>query len=500
MYLEHFGLAVNPFGLSPKLDFLFKSSSFEESMAHLIYGIDNSEAIVMITGPIGTGKTMSLQSFLTNLGPTFHSALVTNTQVNSLELLKLILEDLEIDLPPRCDKSDLLILFKDFLLEASLHGRRVIIVIDEAQNLPLEVLEEVRLLTNLGQGDLQPVQIILVGQTELESLVNQPKLAQLKQRIRVHYRLDPLSRKEVADYLNHRMKVAGGEEKVFKTSAVDRIFQLSKGVPRVVNSLAGSALLSAFVAGRKNVLPEDIDEPEEATLPEPVAGAAPDKQSAASREAARETGQRRGWVAAVLILIALGAAAVYFANDIQAYYASLTARDPGTPPAISPGIPPVADAQPSASELPVFPVAVSSLAQPDQNSSVVAGADSATFGQVGDEAPHDFTAEALPVETEKPVISGQAPLGEQPRPRGDFFVHLASFRKGERARAFVDSLAAMHRDAVVKSVDISGKTWYRVYLGPFLSREEARVRVEAIRRESDLKYFKIVEMPDGPGA
>ena len=273
MYLEHFGLGVNPFSLSPKLDFLFKSGTFEESMAHLVYGLDNHEAIVLITGAIGTGKTMALQSFLTSLGPRFEFALITNTRVTAIELLKLILEDLGVGLPVEADKSDLLILFKDYLNRASREGKMVLLVVDEAQNLEPEVLEEIRLLTNLGQGETQPVQIILVGQPELEETVNRPDLAQIRQRIRVHYNLDPLSREETEEYINHRMAVAGCGRNVFTAGAIDRIFKASHGVPRLVNTMAGEALLSAFVAGHEMVQPGDIEEDQDlrfTTGPVPV--------------------------------------------------------------------------------------------------------------------------------------------------------------------------------------------------------------------------------------
>src|SRR5512145_2572914 len=144
MYLEHFGLTVSPFGISPRLDFLYKSGAFEESMAHLVYGLDSSEAIVMITGAIGTGKTMAVQSFLSYLGDRYMSALVTNTCVDGRELLKLILDDLGAPFDAGADKSDLLIAFKKFLIEAGREGKRIVIVIDEAQNLARGVLEEIR--------------------------------------------------------------------------------------------------------------------------------------------------------------------------------------------------------------------------------------------------------------------------------------------------------------------------------------------------------------------
>ena len=189
MYLEHFNLSVSPFGISPRLDFLYKSGAFEEGMAHLLYGLESREALVMITGAIGTGKTMAIQSFLSSLGDGYVSALVTNTTVDGRELLKLILDDLGAPIDRGADKSDLLIAFKQFMIDEGRQGRRIIIIIDEAQNLASGVLEEIRLLTNLGQGEDQPVQIILVGQPELAATVDRPDLAQLKQRIRVHCRL-----------------------------------------------------------------------------------------------------------------------------------------------------------------------------------------------------------------------------------------------------------------------------------------------------------------------
>ena len=265
MYHNHFGLRTSPFGLSPRLNFVFRSGAFEENMVHLVYGLENSEAITMITGPVGSGKTLAIQSFLDKLGSQYSFALVTNTQVNSIELLKLILEDLDIPTPIGCDKSDLLILFKNYLFEEHSNSRRVLIVIDEAQNLAPDSLEEVRLLTNIGQGDYQPVQIVLVGQPELEPLINSTGLSQLRQRIRVHYRLTPLLADEIGDYLKYRMEVAGCKVRVFSTGAVSRIFQFSNGIPRLVNALANAALLSAFVDGRMEVKSKDIV-PEEAGI------------------------------------------------------------------------------------------------------------------------------------------------------------------------------------------------------------------------------------------
>jgi general secretion pathway protein A len=260
MYLDHFGLATAPFSLSPRLEFLYTSTPFEETIAHLVFGLENQEAITLISGPIGSGKTMTIHSFISHLSPQYATALVNSTQVTPTELLKLILEDLGVTLSADTDKSDLLISFKDFLIRRQQEGGRVLVIIDEAQNLSTSCLEEIRLLTNLGQFESQPVQMVLVGQPELETTVNQPQLAQLRQRIRVRYRISPLSREEVAGYIRHRMSVAGCQHSVFAKDAVDTIFRRSEGIPRLVNTLAGDALLAAFVENSATVTAAHVAE------------------------------------------------------------------------------------------------------------------------------------------------------------------------------------------------------------------------------------------------
>lgn len=516
MYLEHFGLAVNPFSLSPKLEFLYKSDAFQESMAHLLYGVDNSEAITMITGAIGTGKTMSLQSFMASLGPGFRSALVTNTRVTDLELLKLILEDLEVGFPVGCDKSDLLILFKDFLLEANRTGSRVVIVIDEAQNLSREVLEEVRLLTNLGQGDQQPVQVILVGQPELEAVVNQPQLAQLRQRIRVHYRLSPLSRKEVEEYLDHRMAVAGCRDKVFKPKAIDRIMEFSEGVPRLVNSLAGNALLSAFVAGRKAVLPEDVDLPDgigaapavtsrtapppEAVIPPPppepavrVPPAPSPAEPAFARYAAHRRPRRRVPVfLPVIVLLVLAVAALFATGFLDGLIEDVSSRFERR------GGPAQVALSPATGER-------SLPAKPDSGSTdPVAGAGAGSNGEAAastavDTAPSSWV-QVIP---QDPLVleamdqdSGEPPaaLGQTPPavsvPSG-FYIHVESFLEIERAEVSLDRLARHGRHGVIRSELVKGEPYFRVYAGPFPDRETAVEEAERLQAEVGLEYHHI---------
>lgn len=487
MYLDHFGLHANPFGLSPKLDFLFRSGAFEESMAHLVYGVDNGEPLVMITGPIGTGKTMAIQSFLNHLGEHFETALVTNTRVDGRELLKLILDDLGVNPPPGSDKSDLLIAFKSHLLANSAAGRRVLIVVDEAQNLKPDALEEIRLLTNLGQGDDQPVQLVLVGQPELEDVVDSPGLRQLRQRIRVHYRLEPLSRAEVEGYVHHRMAVAGSETEVFSRGALDRIYELSTGVPRVVNTLANEGLLAAYVAGRRSVRAEDIEAPRARTRPaaEMPAGVEKAPQAArpdrAERTAdavaavhgapafvyARPRRRRRrtaAWVVPVVVLAVVGAVVgLYFLTDLFA-----SAMGPAAVPMVE--VPPTAVDEPL--EIAADEPLQTAAADIDDEPLPAAAADTVTLVPA---AAGDGTT-AVPA----PTVPG-----------GEWSVHIGSFRTEDRAISYAADLGTHAPGAFYRYDLVRGVGWYRVYIGPYGDRATALAEAHRLQTELGVRYYKI---------
>ncbi len=476
MYLEHFELSVNPFSLSPKQDFLYHSNAFAESMAHLIYGVDSGEALVMITGPIGTGKTTAIQSFLTNLGPQFATALVTNTRITGRELLKLVMDDLGVEVPAQADKSDLVIAFKRYLIEGRKPGRRVLIIVDEAQNLRPETLEEIRLLTNLGQGEQQPVQIILVGQPELEATVEQPELAQLRQRIRVHYRLDPLSRQELADYVRHRMAVAGcARDDVFTREALDRIYEFSNGVPRVVNTLANDALLAAFVAERPRVQAQDVERPRVRTVAVaapvvapagvPLVAAADEPASMAvysRRHDADGGGKRlmRRLLPVALVLAAAVVAGYYFFVARPDATEAPTANVPRTPPTVA-----------------VEPVAAAIIGQ-------VAAADTSATGYVEAGAPADSAMADSPV----------TPTATDAQPAENWAVHVVSFRTEDRALTYVRELA-LHSPAAFHRFElVNGVGWYRVYVGPYPSRAAALDDARRMSTDSGFTYFKIVRL------
>ncbi len=253
MYTEFYGLREKPFSLSPDPRFLFLSDSHREALAHLLYGIEQGEGFIAITGEVGTGKTTLCRTLLQRLEPGSEVAFLFNPQLSGLELLQAI--DAEFGLDTR-DKSlrELMDQLNRFLLTKKQEGRRVLLLIDEAQNLDREALEQVRLLSNLETDTAKLIQIVLLGQPELDSLLESPDLRQLRQRISVRWRLRALSASETRDYVRHRLRVAaGGGRDLFTDIALREVHRRSGGVPRLINRLCDRALLAGYGEGVSEV-------------------------------------------------------------------------------------------------------------------------------------------------------------------------------------------------------------------------------------------------------
>jgi general secretion pathway protein A len=259
MYTSFFGLHEKPFSITPDPRYLFMSERHTEALAHLIYGVKEGGGFIQLTGEVGTGKTTLVRTLLQQLPDTADVALVLNPQLSSVEFLAAICEELHVPLPSARDSikalTDALNLF---LLQNHSRGRRTILIVDEAQNLDRDVLEQVRLLTNLETAKQKLLQIILIGQPELREMLAGNDLRQLAQRITGRYHLEPLSREETAAYLEHRIKVAGGVGRLFADAARREIYRLSGGIPRMVNVIADRALLGAFTAEAHQVTPEIV--------------------------------------------------------------------------------------------------------------------------------------------------------------------------------------------------------------------------------------------------
>ncbi len=255
MYTSFFGLNEKPFSITPDPRYLFMSERHGEALAHLVYGVTESGGFIQLTGEVGTGKTTLVRTLLQNRLPeNTDVAVVLNPQLSATEFLATIVEELGID--ENIDAASMKSLtdaLNRYLLDAYAEGRRVILIVDEAQNLAPSVLEQVRLLTNLETAKQKLLQIILIGQPELRELLSRNDLRQLAQRITGRYHLEPLSRDETASYIAHRMKVAGALTDVFEPSAMREVFRLTQGVPRLVNVICDRALLGSYAREQRRV-------------------------------------------------------------------------------------------------------------------------------------------------------------------------------------------------------------------------------------------------------
>lgn len=253
MYTHFFGLSENPFALPPDPRYLYLSLRHQEALAHLMFGITQAGGFVQLTGEVGTGKTMMLRALLERLPDHVDVTLVLYPFLSVEEFLAAICDDLRVPRPDKPGVKALIDALNQYLLDNHAKGRRTVLVIDEAQNLSHEVLEQVRLLTNLETTKEKLLQILLVGQPELNSLLAQRDLRQLAQRITAHYNLKALSPRETAEYVLHRLRVARARSPLFTRSALAAIHRLSGGTPRLINILGDRALLGAYARGKNRV-------------------------------------------------------------------------------------------------------------------------------------------------------------------------------------------------------------------------------------------------------
>jgi len=267
MYESYYGFVEKPFSLTPDPKFLYRSPSHAGAFELLQYAIRRREGFVVITGDIGTGKTTLCRALLEQIDRTTFTALVLNPFLSEEDLLKRILQDFGVvtreeaksGALSRASKQELIDTLYDFLLGLVPLKASAVLIIDEAQNLPLSVLEQIRILSNLETDKEKLLQIILVGQLNLQSLLRAPELRQLDQRVSIRYQLEPLDRDGVAGYVAHRLAIAGGSGSVgFTTRALEMVYRLTSGIPRLINLICDRALLSGFSERTNRITPEMV--------------------------------------------------------------------------------------------------------------------------------------------------------------------------------------------------------------------------------------------------
>lgn len=306
-YAEFFRLTELPFSIAPNPRFLFMSERHREALAHLLFGVVNGNGFVALTGEVGTGKTTLCHCLLEQLPENVDLALILNPRVDARELLATLCDELRIPYPGETASlktlSDAL---STHLLETHARGRNTVLLIDEAQNLSFDVLEQIRLLTNLETSETKLLQIILVGQPELNDLLAQRNLRQLNQRITARYHIHPLSLEECGAYIEHRLSVSGARESLFTPGAIRCIHRLSEGIPRVINTICDRALLGAYSTGTHRVSARIVRRAaDEVLLP------------SSHRRSARKTSWKRLAIASLLLLCGLLAAGLYIDNPAQ---------------------------------------------------------------------------------------------------------------------------------------------------------------------------------------
>lgn len=485
MYKAYYGLERDPFSLDPDLDFLFLSKAHEEAIAHLAFGLEQNEDIILLSGDIGTGKTMALHRLLQLRSGTFVPVLISVTALDFEQLLRMILHKLSPGGELPTGVADLLHRLETILVELRGRGKKVLLVVDEAQNFPVEVLESIRMLLNLARPGGQVLHLVLVGQLGLEEKLNLPELRQFRQRIRVAYRFDYLNAQETAAYVEHRLEVAGGSRKIFKPDALTRIFELSGGVPRLVNHYAGKAMLEGFVTeartlSRHHVVDEEaVPKPVSPTPPAPepqemvVAVAVPKPAAVATeQEFGRRAAGRRGTGRRVVLAAVVVLVLIVSAVSTHQYWK------------------PIFEGNPVPAQIPIVPQQRSVVATPPaavadvpETKGSVPGGELALEVQEADSLGVD-AASASPTLAVIPADSAVA--------GPSYSVHVSSFATEDRAEALAERLRARELSTFVCRITLDeGRVWYRVYVGPFEEEREARVVASDLRKTGIVQYFAL---------
>lgn len=261
MYENFYGFKENPFNLTPDSKYFYPSEKHQEALDSLTYAITERKGFVVITGEIGSGKTTVCRTLLNRLSANTKTSLILNTHLSAKELIATILDDLGVEPVVHGTKSRLLSQLNDFLIQELSQDNNIVLLIDEAQNLTRSVLEEIRMLSNLETEKEKLIQIILMGQPELREKLRMKPLEQFKQRISLYYHLTPLDKKDTEGYIKHRLSQATNNGiDIFTPEAIDRIYEYSTGIPRLINSICDRALLNGFIYGKTTIDLEIIEE------------------------------------------------------------------------------------------------------------------------------------------------------------------------------------------------------------------------------------------------
>ena len=484
MYLDFYKLKERPFNMTPDPRFLYFSGTHQEALANLTYGIESHKGFICISGEVGTGKTLILHTLLRQLSPDTEVAFIYLPSMSFAEVLRYILQ--EWDQEPRADgEAGLLTQLNDFLIERCRQGKTCVLVVDEAQNMPVETLERIRMLSNLETADDKLLQIVLVGQSELDRMLEEQRLRQLRQRIALRYHLRSLQRHEVLGYIAHRLEVAGAlTKKVFTKAALDEIVVHSRGIPRLINVICDNAFLVGFAKGENPVSRDSVRE-----VLRDFSGAAVQPRR-----------RRLRWAAAVGVVVLAAGAAVWRWSPSVWWHSweqisvpddSVPARQeaPPQPKAARVGQPEkVAERTIVAAERPDDPKRV--LVEPGGILGFPSLREDEEEVPATGKRPETVPALALNSDEGGKRIPPPEPAPEaQPaRTTGDFGVQAASFQEEWRTQLCLEQLAQLGYQGIV--LPTPGSSWLRVVVPDLGSRDQAQTLLGLLMERSEFKNGK----------
>jgi general secretion pathway protein A len=443
MHEDYYGFTEKPFSLTPDPKYLFKSQSHASAFELLQYAIRRREGFVVITGDIGTGKTTLCRAILQQLDRKTFTALILNPFLSEEDLLRLILVDFGVvsrDEIKRgrlagVTKQELIDTLNEFLLSLLPLGAGALLIIDEAQNLPLQVLEQIRILSNLETDKEKLLQIVLVGQRNLKDLLRSPELRQLDQRISIRYELEPLNREETTAYIAHRLAIAGGGVVSFAPRALDLVHRYTGGIPRLINLLCDRALLGGYSARTSRITPPIVS-----------AAAGTLDLRMPRRSATVWLRRRAAAFAAGVAVTALVAGGTYGAVKLQDAQAS--AEQLASPPVVDAPAPAAAPVPAARADVPATPPVVPASSEP---------------------------VAAAPPEAVDAVRS--------PGPAVRMSVIVGSFRQPAQAERLSSELEAQGYQVRTSRVDTGARgVWHQVLAGPYADIEQARAAEARIRQ------------------
>jgi type II secretory pathway predicted ATPase ExeA len=483
MYRHHFGLREKPFQIAPSPRFLFPSETHDESRARILYGIEDNRGFVVVYGRVGLGKTTVLLSVLEELDAKTRTALLYQPISSFHDLLRMTAHEFGLGSENR-DEVNLIWDLNEFFIQRLSESEKCVLIVDEAQNLSLEILEKLRTLSNLQTESASLLQIVLVGQPELYDKLSDPRLLQLRQRVGVWHEIESLNREETTDYILHRLQRAGARrpKEIFSVRVCERVHELTGGVPRVINQVCDTALMIAYGKESPQVEVEDVVEAaHELHLVEEEPK--PRETQLAKERPTEELKKSPVWArlsfAAVILLVVLGAIWIFFGGNLRlALRGDRMATGSGIVDAVAAS--PATDSTAAAQNLPA--VQKEEMRVPKES-----GKETPATSPGDEISPERMERMKAHLENVRSLRAAGKPV---------YTVHLNSFKEVARAQEFASDIAREQNWEQPVFMERSGRNpvWYRVFAGEFGRSRDALAWIEQLKVERRVVYANLQQL------